>query len=219
MAETLRRNPAQQRGRDKVQRIVAAAETLLAEIGYDATVSSPQLLLAAADVSRGAFYSYFTNPEHVMDQLAKGYMADIRVRAEELTLESYATIDEVVAAEVEMCRIYYARPTTRELWLQGHLSRDAVAEDRHVNRYLGDCLKMMFDSLPDHTSTFESVHGAICVEMIDYLMRFAMRADPEGDPELVAEVRLAVRSYVNNYVQPRPPAKRSRAATNRTTAH
>src|SRR4051812_47905435 len=54
---TLRRLPRQERSRAKVKALLAAAERLFIERGYD-TVTADAIATAAA-VSTGTFYSYF----------------------------------------------------------------------------------------------------------------------------------------------------------------
>ncbi|HEY7068100.1 MAG TPA: TetR/AcrR family transcriptional regulator [Chloroflexota bacterium] len=54
---TLRRAPRQARSRAKVHALVAAAERLFVEHGYDAVTADA--IAAAAGVSTGTFYSYF----------------------------------------------------------------------------------------------------------------------------------------------------------------
>src|SRR3954464_5680605 len=61
---TLRRLPRQARSRAKVSALVAAAERLFAECGYDAVTADA--IAAAAGVSTGTFYSYFGDKRDVL---------------------------------------------------------------------------------------------------------------------------------------------------------
>jgi TetR/AcrR family transcriptional regulator, mexJK operon transcriptional repressor len=61
---TLRRLPRQERSRAKVKALVAAAERLFVERGYDAVTADA--IAAAAGVSTGTFYSYFRDKRDVL---------------------------------------------------------------------------------------------------------------------------------------------------------
>ena len=61
---TLRRVPRQARSRAKVRALVAAAERLFVEHGYDAVTADA--IAAAAAVSTGTFYSYFGDKRDVL---------------------------------------------------------------------------------------------------------------------------------------------------------
>src|SRR5689334_21453727 len=61
---TLRRAPRQARSRAKVQALVAAAERLFVERGYDAVPADA--IAAAAGVSTGTFYSYFGDKRDIL---------------------------------------------------------------------------------------------------------------------------------------------------------
>ena len=63
----LRREPRQQRSRAKVAALVAAAERLFLEHGYDAVTADA--IAAAAGVSTGTFYSYFSDKRDVLISL------------------------------------------------------------------------------------------------------------------------------------------------------
>src|SRR5215217_3342793 len=60
----LRRLPRQQRSRAKVAALLAAAERLFVERGYDAVTADA--IAAAAGVSTGTFYSYFGDKRDVL---------------------------------------------------------------------------------------------------------------------------------------------------------
>jgi AcrR family transcriptional regulator len=64
---TLRRLPRQERSRAKVKALVAAAERLFVERGYEAVTADA--IAAAAGVSTGTFYSYFGDKRDILIML------------------------------------------------------------------------------------------------------------------------------------------------------
>lgn len=66
----LRKRPLQARSKVNTARILDTASRLLVDVGYQAIVASPTLLLQESGVSRGSFYSFFETPEKVLEELA-----------------------------------------------------------------------------------------------------------------------------------------------------
>ncbi|QZY45764.1 TetR/AcrR family transcriptional regulator [Mycolicibacterium austroafricanum] len=197
MAETMRRLPAQRRSRQTVQRILDAAENLLATVGYERAVESPMLLVEHAEVSKGAFYAYFTNPEMAMETLALSYMEKSTQMADEFAEDEYANWEEVARRAISVYSDYYRTPAVRELWLNGHLSPVAVAADERANLYIANKLwEAMRRVAPAETASTEVYHCSVAIEILDYLLRFAFRREPDGDPRLIREAAVAMVAYL-----------------------
>lgn len=64
----LRRQPRQQRGQEKVNRILAAAQTLFVTQGYAATTTNA--IAAAAEVPIGSLYQFFPDKAAILKSLA-----------------------------------------------------------------------------------------------------------------------------------------------------
>lgn len=203
MAETMRRLPAQRRSRDTVQRILDAAEYLLTTVGYERAVDSPALLVEHAGVSKGAFYAYFTSPEMAIETVALGYMEQSTEMADAWAAEDYGSWDEVPARAISVYSDYYRAPAVRELWLNGHLSQVAVAADQRANLYIATKLWETLKRVdPEATAAIEIEHCSIAIEILDYLLRFAFRKDPDGDTLLVRESAVAMTAYLRTHSKP-----------------
>lgn len=201
MAETMRRLPAQRRSRETVQRILDAAQELLATVGYERAVESPALLLEKSGVSKGAFYAYFTSPDMAMETVALEYMERSTAMADDFARADYDSWEEVTARAIATYSGYYRDPVVRELWLNGHLSPVAVAEDERANRYIATRLwEALTRVAPDRTTRLEVVHCSVAIEILDYLLRFAFRHEPDGDPQLIEESIVAMTEYLRTRI-------------------
>ena len=69
MVSRLRKVPQQTRSRDKVARVLAAADRLLASHGAEALTTTR--VAAAAGVSVGTLYQYFANKEAILVAMAR----------------------------------------------------------------------------------------------------------------------------------------------------
>jgi AcrR family transcriptional regulator len=201
MAETMRRLPAQRRSRETVQRILDAAESLLVTVGYERAVESPALLVEKSGVSKGAFYAYFTSPDMAMETLALDYMERSTAMADDFAAEDYGSWEEVTARAISTYSGYYRNPAVRELWLNGHLSPVAVAADERANLYIATKLWETLRRIePEHTTRLEVVHCAVAIEILDYLLRFAFRHEPDGNAQLIAESIVAMTEYLRTRI-------------------
>lgn len=201
MAETMRRLPAQQRSRETVQRILDAAEHLLSTVGYERAVASPMALVDAAGVSKGAFYAYFNSPEMAMETVALGYMEKSTAMADEFGAAPFERWEQVAERAIETYSGYYRAPAVRELWLNGHLSPVAVAADQRANLYIAAKLRAAIIRVaPEQSAGLELYHCSVAIEILDYLLRFAFRKEPDGDPLLIEEAAVAMVAYLRTAV-------------------
>jgi AcrR family transcriptional regulator len=67
----LRRQPQQQRGQQRVDAILDAAETAFAEVGYEAATTNQ--IAANAGISIGSIYQFFTNKEAILQAVSARY--------------------------------------------------------------------------------------------------------------------------------------------------
>jgi AcrR family transcriptional regulator len=76
----VRKTPRQARSRETVERIVAAARTVLVDDGYERF--STNRVAAAAGVSPGSLYQYFPDKQSVLDVVIDRYWQDLATRIE-----------------------------------------------------------------------------------------------------------------------------------------
>ena len=89
--------------------LIAAARRLFESKGYANTKIAD--ITQEADRALGTFYTYFSNKEEVLEQLAKDFKAEIDARVTELDLSSgepYAVIRELCAVYWDSCRNHSA---------------------------------------------------------------------------------------------------------------
>jgi AcrR family transcriptional regulator len=194
----LRRVPSQQRGRDKVARILDAAEELLIERGYEYAVSSPAILIERAKVSGGSFYTYFSSPEGVIEALALRFMEDARATADVVAQEERAHWRQAASEFFDTFLGFYQQAAVRELWLEGHLSRAARQADDDANAHLGRRLQEMLTRASVPVPTYKPIRYRVAIEIYDYVMRLAFRAEGQTRVDLLTEARHAFLTYLSS---------------------
>jgi AcrR family transcriptional regulator len=188
--------PSQQRGRDKVARILDAAEELLVEHGYEYAVSTPTLLIERAQVSGGSFYTYFSSPDAVMEALALRFMDSAKATADSLALQVHPNWKDAASSFFDAFVDFYQPLATRELWLEGHLSRVARQADDAANAHLARRLGEMCCLATDPGPSLNPICYRVAIEVADYVMRLAFRAEADVTVDLLREAKRAFLSYL-----------------------
>ena len=204
MAVAMRRVPLQERSREKVRRILDAAEELLIDVGYEAAVTSPVLLIERSGVSRGAFYNFFASPEGVMETLALRVIDDLKRVTDELVTRSFDSWEQATDAVIETYLVVYRNPAVRQLWLRDHMSPRTAEADQHLNTYVSQRLRELFERVTDGHIDTNPVRWRVAVELFDYLLRLAFRHDPAGNPAFIDEANIALRSYLSTFASAGP---------------
>lgn len=114
---SLRRAPNQRRSRERVEKILKCAATLIAKNGSDAMRMSE--LAQLAGISIGSLYQYFPDKGAIIQTLAERYNAQGRACIE-AALANVSTADELRDAFGALIDEYYemflAEPVMRDIW-------------------------------------------------------------------------------------------------------
>jgi AcrR family transcriptional regulator len=113
----LRRQPTQQRSRERAERILACARELIAESGSDAMRMSE--VAERAGISIGSLYQYFPDKSAIIHALAQQSNAASRACIEE-GLADVRTLNALCEAFGGLIDTYYeiflAEPVMRDIW-------------------------------------------------------------------------------------------------------
>jgi AcrR family transcriptional regulator len=195
--ESLRRAPTQRRAQQRIQRILDAADAVLAREGVIGTRSIAQ----AAGVSIGSLYHWFPDKESIALALALRHwselselVADIARRAEADELsdpvgQTFAALAAGFRARPGFLALWFGELRTAELREATRPSRERVAES--VQRIL-DVTRPASD--PELRPTV----ARVVTLLGDGVLREAFRVDRDGDPLLLDEGARALRAYVTD---------------------
>jgi AcrR family transcriptional regulator len=192
----LRRTPTQRRNRAAVIRILAAAEELLVESGYDAATRSNQELIDRAQVKRGTFYTYFESSQAVMEQLTLDSLQVCKRIIDEVAEDSHVTWQEAMDAIIDAYAEFYRTPSVQEIWLHHHLTDTALAFEAGVNDYVAQRISDLIRNISGGRMRRSSLRIQVSQQLGDRLLRLAFERDPSGDPDIIAEVKIAQRAYL-----------------------
>ncbi|MNQ47846.1 HTH-type transcriptional repressor Bm3R1 [compost metagenome] len=198
-AEAVRRNPTQQRSRERQERILTAATQLIADKGSDQLKMSE--IAERAEISIGSLYQYFPDKSAVIRTLAERYNAESR-RCIEQALEAVEDAQGLQAAYSQLLDLYYeivmATPVMRDIWsgmqADKQLLQLELQESRVAGALLAQAMLRVFaqsDELKVRQSAFLIWH------LGEATMRLAVTCTPEEGRALVeAFKRMSLREVM-----------------------
>ncbi|MET0454610.1 MAG: TetR/AcrR family transcriptional regulator [Mycobacterium sp.] len=198
----LRKRPLQVRSRATTQRILDTASRLLVEVGYQAIVASPTLLLQESGVSRGSFYSFFETPEKVLEELAFQCMQEsAALLGDMLEARPITHWHGVVDTLIEFYRDCFQRPLIRELWVGQNLTPPVRAADRE---WMQDVAKTLLVALEQFTPAFADFslrQSVVAIEICERLFQYAYTDEVHGDQAIIEEIRIVLVQYLTHYAE------------------
>ena len=114
----LRREPQQQRSRDRIERVLEAAERVLVEEGPAGLTTTR--VAEVAGISVGSLYQYFPDKDAIVSALALRYVQQFEALANSFEPQADATVTTVAAEVLDaFVDAFRARPGFRALWFGG----------------------------------------------------------------------------------------------------
>jgi AcrR family transcriptional regulator len=206
---TPRRRPSQERSRDRVDRILDATATLLADTPVDKITTAA--IAETADVPIGSVYQYFPNKLAVLAELARRVMQKVDATTAGLIAEDFGVlpwdqaIDRAVDATIEG---YASQPG----YVQLLLSIRPTPAFREITDESNDRVAALLALHP-------SLQAILPPDRIELITRSAIKAvnalqdwalSIEDDPELAAsiidEMKTLLKAYLSVYMGEVEPA-------------
>lgn len=199
VSEPTRRNPSQQRSRERQERILAVAIQLIAIKGSDQLKMSE--IAERSEISIGSLYQYFPDKSSVIRTLAERYNAESR-RCIEEALGAVKDAQGLRVAYSELLDQYYeivfATPAMRDIWsgmqADKHLMALELQECRLAGGLLADAMLRVYpcgDAQQVRESAFLIWH------LGEATMRLAISCAPEEGRGLVqAFKRMSLREIM-----------------------
>jgi len=192
----LRRIPEQARSWRRVEAVLAAAEQILEEDGYDEVLQNLSGLCSRAGIPTGTFYTYFENTEVVLECIRLLWAERIFEFTDAAYDQPCKTWQEVADRVVDGTLEFFSHPATRTLWLTHQLSAPAREAELRANAWVGARMRVEVQRL-GYAFTGDELDELVLVEIADQLSRLAFKGRGDtADPALVDRAKRATRAYL-----------------------
>jgi AcrR family transcriptional regulator len=196
LSAKLRHAPTQARSRERLQRVLDAADEVLADEG--AAAFSTTRVAQVAGVPVGSIYRFFPGKDAIAEALAVRYWSDFEdLVAAVAETDERDPLPDPSGAVLEALRAgFRARPGFLALWYGGLRTeriRDATRPTREaIARSVQRILAVHWPHADDRS---RAVAARMVVIAGDGLLREAFRGSTHGDPTMFEESRLMLAAY------------------------
>jgi AcrR family transcriptional regulator len=195
----LRNVPTQARSRERLRRMLDAADELLSAEGAEAFTT--KRIAETAGVPIGSVYHYFADKETIVEAMAVRYWSDFEdlVAAVAETDERAPLADPAGAVLEALAAGFRARPGFLALWYGGLRSERVRDATRPTRSAIARSMERIFAV---HWPAASAARRATVAQMVviagDGLLREAFRRNREGDMALLAEGREMLDAYARS---------------------
>jgi len=193
---TARKQPAQIRSKERLERILAAARQLIAQKGSDLVKMTEVATLA--DISIGSLYQYFPDKSALIRTLAEQYNAESR-RCIAAALEGVKDLKGLLEAYSSLVDQYFAivtaEPVMRDIWSGMQADKQLMALQLAESRACGEMLASAMRRVHPKANRKRMDESAFLIwELGEATVRLAICVPPKEGRALVETFkRLTVR--------------------------
>jgi AcrR family transcriptional regulator len=193
----LRNVPTQARSRERLRRVLDAADDVLVSEG--AAAFTTNRIAQAAGVPVGSVYRYFPDKEAIVTALALRYWSDfedlVAAAAEADELEPLSDPGGVVLDA--LAAGFRARPGFRALWYGGLRTEQVRDATRPTRSAIGRSIaRILAVHWPSASEEDRGTVSAMVVLAGDGLLREAFRLDAGGDERVLSESKRMLDAYI-----------------------
>lgn len=193
--------PTQDRSRDKMARVIAAAADLLDREGTEAVTTTA--VAAGAGVSVGWLYNYFEDRTSLLEEIlvAGLEVLDRRLDAAGFSLAGPHWRRSAEAGVDVVVDFFRDLPGFRSLWFSADFSGRMIQANREHDDALAAFLAASVTAVrPDAPDLPLLAVMKVFVGMLDKGVDLAFRDHPSGDDLLLAEIKRASVAYLGTYL-------------------
>jgi AcrR family transcriptional regulator len=193
----VRRVPQQDRSRDKLRRLLDAADGLLAREGGDALATTR--VAAAAGIAVGSLYAYFPDKDAIAEALALRYWGEIerRIAAVVEADERDPLADPTGALLDAVAEGFRTSQGFRALWFSALRTERLRDSTRPARVTIGALVeRLLARHWPDADAAERATVARMYVLAGDGLLREAFRLDPDGEPTVLIEGHRMLDAYI-----------------------
>lgn len=198
-----RKQPKQQRGKQRVDKILNAAADIFDQVGYEAATTHQ--IAAKAETAVGSLYQFFPNKAAIFNAMELRHIERVKVFWSELNtpgvvqLPLHHMIHQLITAAVEL----FTHPVSRAIFIQFYISQDmfqSIDESmtQEAINFLADILRQRNPALPEDQY---SLLAEVCVHSSNAVTLSALRTpDLEHRQRLTEQIEHLLTSYLEPYV-------------------
>lgn len=203
LSSNLRRQPKQQRGKERVEKILDAAAAVFDELGYEAATT--HLIAAKAGTAIGSLYQFFPDKAAIFNAMELRHVERVKVlwaqvnTPEIIGLSLRQMIHTLVTAVAQM----FEHPVSRVVFVQFFMRREIFQsiDDSLTQEAIDFTSSLLQRRNPTLSEAQCSLLAEVCVHSSNALILSALRnPNPQHRQQLVQQIEDLLVSYLEPYV-------------------
>lgn len=192
-----RRVPVQERSRGTVNRILDAAEAIVAEAGPDAVTT--RAIAEHAGVAAPSIYRFFADRDEIFDGLLARGIEDLEAGAiaAEMTW-TIASAADLLSREVELFAGFFERhPALARLWFEGRASATVAEQVRLSHRDLAHRVHAALRDAELIPADTPAIVFEVAIELADRVLALSFLDRRRRDRTRIELGKIALEAYVD----------------------
>jgi AcrR family transcriptional regulator len=202
----MRRLPKQERGKQRVDKILEAAAEIFDEIGYEAATT--HIIAARAGTAIGSLYQFFPDKLsifHALEALHMGQVQAINTRLLSPQM-AHLPLEQIIEEMVKTYADYFESPMSRVVYVQYFVAPEIFRLfDENFNRGLIQSFAGWFRLCnPDLSVQKSELLAEVTHQSYNALLLIALRSEESHRKQLYAEIKDLLVAYLRPHAAPKP---------------
>ncbi|HIK15855.1 MAG TPA: TetR/AcrR family transcriptional regulator [Leptolyngbyaceae cyanobacterium M33_DOE_097] len=202
-SSSFRRQPKQQRGKERVEKILEAAAMVFDEVGYEAATT--HLIAARAGTAIGSLYQFFPDKAAIFKAMELRHTERVKAMWAQIDIPAIAQLPlrQMIHSLTISVAELFEQPVSRVVFVQFYLAREifqSIDESmtQEAINFTANILQQRNPALPEAT---HQLLAEVCVHSSNAVMLAALRSpDPEHQQRLGQQIEELLISYLEPHM-------------------
>ena len=198
-SSSLRRQPKQQRGKERVEKILDAAAAVFDEVGYEAATT--HLVAAKAGTAIGSLYQFFPDKAAIFNAMELRHIERVKLMWAQANTPDIVQLPlrQMIHAIATAVAELFEQPVSRVVFVQFYTARQIFQSiDESMTQ---EAINFMTSLLTQRNSALSKAHcsllAEVCVHSSNAVMLAALRnPDPQHRQQLTSQIEELLVSYL-----------------------
>lgn len=202
-SSTLRRQPKQQRGKERVEKILIAAAAVFDEVGYEAATT--HLIAAKAGTAIGSLYQFFPDKAAIFKAMELRHTEQVKLMWAQLDIPKIVQLPlrQMIHALTTTVEKLFEQSVSRVVFVQFFISREMfqTIDESMTQEAINFMASILKQRNPALNQEQYSLLAEVCVHSSNAIMLAALRnPNQQHRQQLAKEIEEIMVSYLEPYM-------------------
>jgi len=200
---SLRRQPKQQRGKERVEKILDAAAAVFNEVGYD--TATTHLIAAKAGTAIGSLYQFFPDKAAIFKAMELRHTECVKAMYAQVNASGIVQLPlrQMINALVTAVAEIFEQPVSQVMFVQFYSARELfqLIDESMTQEAINFMAELLTQRNPALSQKQCSLLAEVCVHSSNAVMLSALRScDPQHRQQLTQQIEDLLVSYLEPHI-------------------